>query len=64
MDKKKVYGIWNSLDKRFVFGIKEESKLKANKAFQKECGKLAYLWRYTAKEIPVGFKNPKNPTKY
>lgn len=64
MSKEKVYGIWNAVDKRFVFGIKESSKMKANKTFSQTCGKLAYLWRYSAKEIPVEFENPKNPTQY
>lgn len=58
------YGIWNSVDKRFVFGIKESTKQKAYKAFRNKVGNLSYLYRYEARKIPDGFKNPPNPTKY
>lgn len=59
-----VYGIWNTVDKRFVFGIKEDTADKAAKHFKSECRKLSYMWRYEVKRIPDGWINPPNPTKY
>lgn len=59
-----IWGIWNSVDKRFVFGIREPSKQAALTAFKKKVGKLSYLYRYQPKVIPKDFKNPPNPTRY
>lgn len=54
------WGIWNGIEKRFVFCICENTREKAEDAFWKRVGKLAYLWRYEAKIIPENFKNPNN----
>ena len=55
-----TYGIWNSADKRFVFGIAAETPRKAERAFRKTCINWRQ-WRYEIKPIPEGFKNPRNP---
>nr|DAM21451.1 MAG TPA: DNA helix destabilizing protein [Caudoviricetes sp.] len=54
------YGIWNSAEKRFVFGIAAETPRKAERAFRKTCINWRQ-WRYEIKPIPEGFKNPRNP---
>lgn len=59
-----TWGIWNSVDKRFVFGIRESSRQDAIKAFKRKVGKLSYCYRYMPKVIPNGFENPPNPIKY
>lgn len=59
-----AYGIWNDVDKRFVFGIREETRKKAWKKFRDKVGSLSYCCRYGTKEIPEGWKNPKNPIQY
>lgn len=55
------YGIWNSVTKRFVFGIREATP---ERAWQKFCriGEVSFAWRYNTKEIPLGWENPPNPT--
>lgn len=55
-----TYGIWNSAEKRFVFGIAVETSRKAERAFRKTCINWRQ-WRYEIKPIPEGFKNPRNP---
>ena len=55
-----TYGIWNSMEKRFVFGIAAETPRKAERAFRKTCINWR-KWRYEIKPIPEGFKNPRNP---
>lgn len=55
-----TYGIWNSAEKRFVFGIAAETPRKAERAFRKACINWRQ-WRYEIKPIPEGFKNPRNP---
>lgn len=55
-----MYGIWNAVEKRFVFGIREESAAKAEKAFFHKVGKTAYKWRFGPRIIPEGWNNPKN----
>ena len=55
-----TYGIWNSVEKRFVFGIAAETPRKAERAFRKACSGWR-RWRYEIKPIPEGFKNPRNP---
>lgn len=55
-----TYGIWNSAEKRFVFGIAVETPRKAERAFRKTCINWRQ-WRYEIKPIPEGFKNPRNP---
>lgn len=55
-----TYGIWNSIEKRFVFGIAAETPRKAERAFRKTCINWR-MWRYEIKPIPDDFKNPRNP---
>ena len=55
-----TFGIWNSIEKRFVFGIAAETPRKAERAFRKTCINWR-KWRYEIKPIPEGFKNPRNP---
>lgn len=55
-----TYGIWNSIEKRFVFGIAAETPRKAEQAFRKTCINWR-KWRYEIKPIPDDFKNPRNP---
>lgn len=55
-----MYGIWNGVEKRFVFGIREPSAIKAEKAFFHKVGKTAYKWRFEVREIPNNWVNPKN----
>ena len=55
-----THGIWNSAEKRFVFGIAAETPRKAERAFRKTCINWRQ-WRYEIKPIPEGFKNPRNP---
>ena len=57
----KKYGIWNQRTKRFVFDIAEPSKKKALNKFRDLAYKASFKCRYEIKEIPIGFKNPKNP---
>lgn len=56
------YGVWNNMQKRFVFGIKETSPRQASKALFRRIGKDAYRWRYSIREIPRNWRNPPNPT--
>ena len=52
------WGIWNDVDKRFVFGVDEPSMKAAEAKFAAVCGSPS--WRYRVKEIPRGWKNPRN----
>lgn len=56
-----VYGIWNSMTKRFVFGIRQPTKGKALRSLRAEIGKDAHKWRYEVRTIPQGWENKKNP---
>ena len=56
-----MYGVWNDMQKRFVFGIKETSPRRAEKALFHRIGKSAYKWRYSIKKIPSNWRNPPNP---
>jgi hypothetical protein len=56
-----LYGVWNDVQKRFVFGIKETSPRGAEKALFRRIGKDAYRWRYSIKQIPRNWRNPSNP---
>lgn len=38
-----TYGIWNSIEKRFVFGIAAETPRKAERAFRKKLHQLAQV---------------------
>ena len=55
-----VYGVWNGMTKRFVYGIREPSKRLAQKRLFEAAGKGAYCWRYEIKPIPDKWVNPKN----
>jgi hypothetical protein len=56
-----MYGVWNGVERRFVFGIKEDTKKAAWRQFIRAVGKTGYKWRFEVRPIPPGFKNPKNP---
>lgn len=56
-----MYGIWNSVDKRFVFGIREATQDAAWKKFVGKAGKTSYKWRFKIKKYPEGFRNKPNP---
>ena len=45
-----TYGIWNSMEKRFVFGIAAETPRKAERAFRKTCINWR-KWRYEIKRL-------------
>lgn len=55
------FGIWNDVQKRFVFGINEESANRARRELQRKIGKDAYKWRYEVRVIPQNWHNPENP---
>lgn len=55
------YGVWNDMQKRFVFGIVKDTPRAAQKALFVRIGKGAYRWRYSIRKIPVGWQNPRNP---
>ena len=56
-----LYGIWNSVTKRFVYGIKEFDQETAWKKFVNMVPKEIYMkWRYEVRKIPKGWVNPKN----
>lgn len=48
------------MEKRFVFGIREETAAKAENVFFHKVGKTAYKWRFEPRIIPENWKNPKN----
>lgn len=45
------YGIWNSITKKFVFGIKEDSPMLAEARLFYKIGDDAHKWRFQAKII-------------
>ena len=47
----KVYGIYNTVAKKFQFGIKEPSKNKAWKKLFDKIGYDAMKWRFEIREI-------------
>lgn len=55
-----MYGVWNGLTKRFVYGVRELTKSAAQKKLRACAGKGAYCWRYDVRPIPEGFVNPLN----
>lgn len=56
-----LYGIWNSVTKRFVYGIKEFNQETAWKKFVNMVPKEIHMkWRYEVRKIPKGWVNPKN----
>lgn len=56
-----MYGIWNGMTKRFVFGIREDTPNKALSVFRKKNPGGWRCWRYEVRKIPRNFKNPRNP---
>lgn len=56
-----MYGVFNAVQKRFVFGIQEQTARAAERALFKRIGKDAYKWRYEIRKIPANWHNPKNP---
>lgn len=49
---KPQYGVWNGIQKRFVFGIRESSSELAWAKFKKKCSGWR-KWRYEVKQIPL-----------
>lgn len=49
---KPQYGIWNSWEKRFVFGIRESTSALAWNKFKRKCSGWR-KWRYVIKSIPL-----------
>ena len=47
-----MYGIWNNIKKEFQFGIKEETKQKAQNKLFKKIGYDSYRWRFEVRRIP------------
>jgi hypothetical protein len=58
-----MFGIWNDVEKRFVFGIRKATAKEAEKAFFNKVGRTAHKWRFSVREIPDNWINPKN-TRY
>ena len=58
------YGVWNGIDKRFVFGICEQSYKAAERMAWDRIGDAYRKWRYEIMVIPFGWVNPKNPVQY
>lgn len=56
-----AYGIWNDVDERFVFGIREHSPAAALDKLLRKIGKLGYGWKFSVMVIPDGWRNPSNP---
>lgn len=56
-----VYGVWNSITKRFVYGIRESSEKRARAALRKATGGWR-CYRYDVRRIPEGYENPINET--
>ena len=48
----KKWGIWNSMRKKFQFGICEDTLRKAENALFKAIGTKSYKWRFSAKILP------------
>lgn len=45
------YGIWDTVTKRFVFGIAEDTPMLAEARLFKKLGDNARRWRYKVKEV-------------
>lgn len=50
--QKIMYGIWNSMEKKFQFGIREISKSKAQRKLFEKIGYDSYKWRFDVRRIP------------
>jgi hypothetical protein len=57
----KRFGVWNGVQKRFVFGINEDSPKKAAQKLRDKIGKDSMKWRYEVRTIPPNWHNPVNP---
>lgn len=55
------WGVYNSVEKRFVFGIDKPSKSAAWKAFRKKYTQKYVPWRYELRPIPPDWVNKRNP---
>ena len=55
-----MFGIWNDVEKRFVFGIRKATAKEAEKAFFNKVGRTARKWQFSVREIPDNWINPKN----
>lgn len=51
--KGKKYGIWNSMSKKFQFGICEDTPMLAQARLFQKIGDDARKWRFETKEIPA-----------
>ena len=49
--EQKVYGVYNTVRKKFQFGIREHSKTKARKKLFDKIGNDARKWRFEIREI-------------
>jgi hypothetical protein len=47
-----VYGIWSSVSKRFLFGIRAETKQEALRLLREHIGYDSLKYRFRAKRIP------------
>lgn len=45
------YGIYNTVSKKYCFGIREPSKSKALRKLYDKIGKDAYKWRFEIRKI-------------
>ncbi len=50
--KGKKYGIWNTVTKRFQFGISEDTPMLAEARLYQKIGDDAKKWRFEARELP------------
>lgn len=55
-----MFGIWNDVEKRFVFGIRKPTAREAEKEFFNKVGKTSFKYRFSVREIPDNWINPKN----
>lgn len=56
----KLYGIWNSIEKRFVLGIEEPTKQAAWCKLIRAVGRTGYKCRFEIRLISSGFKSSSN----
>ena len=52
MDNVEHWGIYNTMQKEFQFGIDEPSKRKAGNKLFKKIGYDAYKWRFEVRKLP------------
>jgi len=58
-----IYGIWNGVEKRFVFGIKEPTAEKAWSEFTRKCASWR-KYRFEVKPVPKDWVNPRNSREW